>query len=159
TQAAAASYWSSGSIGAVSSAGSFSLNNGSFTVSGAGADIYGNADAFRLVSEGLSGDGSITARVASQTNTSVWAKAGVMLRETLAPGSTNTLVAVSPSSGTVFQSRVTTGGATTVVNYGPKVAAPYWVRLVRSGNTFTGYVSPDGTTWTSLGQTTISMAS
>ena len=36
--------------------------------------------------------------------------------------------------------------------------APYWVKLVRTGNTFTGYHSADGTTWTSMGSVTVSMA-
>jgi hypothetical protein len=107
----------------------------------------------------FTGDGSITARVVSQTNTNTWAKAGVMFRETLATGSTNTFVAVTPANGIVFQGRPTTGGSSTTFNYGPLVAAPYWVRLVRAGSTFTASISPDGTTWSPLGQTTISMAS
>ena len=41
---------------------------------------------------------------------------------------------------------------------GTGVAAPYWVRLVRSGNTFTAYRSANGTTWTSMGSTTVTMA-
>ncbi|MDB6018174.1 MAG: hypothetical protein JWR19_2663, partial [Pedosphaera sp.] len=39
------------------------------------------------------------------------------------------------------------------------LVAPYWVRVVRSGNTFTGYLSPDGVTWTQQGTTTLTMAS
>src|SRR5256886_13189564 len=36
---------------------------------------------------------------------------------------------------------------------------PYWVKVVRSGNTFTGYGSPDGATWTQFGSSqTINMA-
>ena len=38
------------------------------------------------------------------------------------------------------------------------MAAPYWVKLVRSASTFTGYSSPDGVTWTLVGSQTISMA-
>ncbi len=38
-------------------------------------------------------------------------------------------------------------------------ALPYWVKLVRSGNTFSGYVSPDGLNWLPVGTAqTISMA-
>jgi regulation of enolase protein 1 (concanavalin A-like superfamily) len=159
TQSAAAANWSGGDIGAVTAAGSYTNSNGTFTVLGSGADIYNSADAFQFVSESFIGDGSITARVVSQTNTNIWAKAGVMIRETLTAGATNAFVAVTPGSGVVFQGRPTTGGASTTVTLGPKVAAPYWVRLVRAGNTFSAYASPDGSTWTSLGQITISMAS
>ena len=42
---------------------------------------------------------------------------------------------------------------------GAQVVAPFWVKMVRSGNTFSGYSSPDGTTWTLVGSATISMAS
>ena len=31
------------------------------------------------------------------------------------------------------------------------VAAPYWVRIERHGNSFSGSISPDGTTWTQVG--------
>ena len=37
------------------------------------------------------------------------------------------------------------------------LAAPYWVRLVRTGNVFTSYVAPDGFNWTQTGATTVSM--
>lgn len=46
-------------------AGSATSANSVFTVSGAGAQIYGNADAFHLVYQPLSGDGTIVARVVS----------------------------------------------------------------------------------------------
>jgi RHS repeat-associated protein len=37
---------------------------------------------------------------------------------------------------------------------------PYWVKVVRSGSSFSGYISPDGSTWTQVGPTeTITMAS
>jgi hypothetical protein len=28
---------------------------------------------------------------------------------------------------------------------------PYWFKLTRVGNSFTGYSSPDGSTWTTVG--------
>ena len=68
--------WVGGDIGTTGRTGSYSLSGSTFTVKGAGADIWGNADAFQFVSQPFTGDGSITARVVSQTNTNVWAKAG-----------------------------------------------------------------------------------
>src|SRR5207244_13004987 len=39
------------------------------------------------------------------------------------------------------------------------VTLPYWVKLVRSGSTFSSYASPDGVNWTQVGGSqTISMA-
>ena len=152
-----ASPWSNGDIGAVAAAGSCALSNGIFTVSGSGADIWNSADAFQFVSEAVMGDGSITARVVSQTNTSGFAKAGVMIRETLAAGATNALMEITPSNGARFQARITTG-ASAVNTQGALVTAPYWVRVTRASGTFTGYISPDGVTWTQVSQYAISMA-
>src|SRR5207237_5866856 len=82
-----------------------------FSVAGAGADVWGSADALHYVYEPLSGDGSIVARVTSVQNTNVWAKAGVMIRETVAPGSAQAFMLLSYSKGTAFQRRQVTGGA------------------------------------------------
>jgi polygalacturonase len=150
--------WSSTDIGAVGAAGSYTFAGGTYTVKGSGADIWGNADGFQFVYKMLTGDGSISARVLSQTNTNAWAKAGVMIRETLAPGSGNAFTAITPANGSTLQARLATG-ASAVSTHGPKVAAPYWVRLVRAGNTFTGSISADGLSWSVIGSYTVPMAS
>ena len=59
--------------------------NGSYTLTGSGSDIWGNADAFNYVYQTLNGDGEIVARVVSLSNTDPWAKAGVMIRQSLDP--------------------------------------------------------------------------
>src|SRR5689334_13566149 len=80
--------WSSRDIGAVGSAGGFNYSGGRYNAAGSGSDIWGNADAFRYVYRTLDGDGEMTARVLSLDDTDSWAKAGVMIRETLAADST-----------------------------------------------------------------------
>jgi hypothetical protein len=157
TQSGAPPGWSNGDIGSVGAAGSFALSNGTFTVSGSGADIWNAADAFQFAWQPLTGDGSITARVVSQTNTNPWAKAGVMFRETLNAGSRYAAVELTPGNGATYQAR-TVANAAAVSTAGPgTIAAPYWARLTRMGSTLTGYVSPDGVTWTLLGQYTVPM--
>ena len=64
--------------------------NPTFTVIGAGADIFGTSDQFNFASVSTSSDGSLSARVVTQTNTSSSAKAGVMFRATTDPGSPTT---------------------------------------------------------------------
>ena len=131
--------------------------NGAFTVSGSGNDIWNAADALRFAYKKLSGNGSITARVDSQTNTNAWAKAGVMIRETLDPGSMHAAVVVTPSNGVSFPYRTATAGASLQTNVGG-LAAPCWVRLTRTGNVFKAEYSMDGKTWTQVGtDTTIPM--
>lgn len=130
-----------------------------YLLTGSGADIWGTADAFRFAYQVLSGGGTITARVDSLTNTHAWAKAGVMIRETLTAGSAHAMVVVTPSNGVAFQRRVTTNNNSEHTT-GAAVTAPYWVRLTRSGNTFTAFQSANGTAWTQVGSAvTISMAS
>jgi hypothetical protein len=127
-------------------------SGGAYTVQGAGTDISGTADQFHYTYRALSGDAVITARVTGLGATDPWARAGVMIRESTAAGSRDALVEVTPANGVAFQWRPATGGATSIVSLaGP--AAPYWVRLVRAGDTFTAYRSADGTTWTQLGAT------
>ena len=151
--------WQQTDIGAVNMPGYAGFDNGSsvFTSEAAGADVWGSADAFHYIFQPMSGDGTIVARVASVQNTNQWTKAGVMIRESLAPGATNAFMFLASSKGLNFQGRTATNGATATIA-GPIKPAPYWVRLDRAGNTFTGYRSSDGATWTQLGTYTIPMA-
>jgi len=151
-----ASPWVSGDIGAVGAAGSASYNTGTFSVSGSGADIWGTVDEFRFVRQNASGDCSVTARIDTVQNTNVWAKAGVMIRNTLNADSMHAMVVVTPGSGVSFQRRTGTAGTSTSTTTAG-ITAPRWVRITRTGSTFTGYHSADGATWTNMGSATITM--
>jgi glucuronoarabinoxylan endo-1,4-beta-xylanase len=152
-----------GVVGSKGLAGSESLSNGVFTVAGSGDDIWGTADGCRFVCVTNSGNCTIIARIASlvvPTNVTidVWSKAGVMVRASLDSGAANAFIAVTPGNGVTWQTRSTTGGGS--VNAATTgLSAPYWVKLVRNGNNFTSYRSPDGTNWTQQGTATITMAS
>jgi len=128
------------------------------TMTARGADIWDEADEFHFAYKQLSGIGSITARVVSITDTDPWAKAGVMIRESLEPGSVNVMIAVTPSNGVTFQNRSSTGAAS-VSTVQAGITAPQWVRLTRSGNSFTADYSATGTanSWTTLGSVDIAM--
>ena len=149
--------WISVDINSPALTGSGFNSSGTFTVSGEGNDIWGTADQFHYVYRTMGGDGVIIARVATQQNTNVWAKAGVMIRESTASGAANALIAVTPGNGTTFQWRATTGSSSSDHNTGGRVA-PYWVKMVRSGSTFSGYSSPDGVTWTLQSSQTVTLA-
>jgi hypothetical protein len=150
--------WPALDVGTVGVSGSAIYTNGVFTVNGAGADIYGTADAFRFVYLPAVGDCTIVARVSSVQNINAWSKAGVMIRESTNASATEALIAVTPGNGVTWQYRSSTGGSTTYNNTNG-LSAPFWVKLVRSGSTFTGFRSPDGTNWTQQGTATITMAS
>jgi hypothetical protein len=150
--------WTSQDIGAVGAAGSSSYSVGNWTVVGSGADIWNTADEFRFVHQTATGDCDIIARVTGVQNTDPWAKAGVMIRETLTTGSTHALMALTSGNGLAFQRRTATNGASEHTS-GGAATAPRWVRVTRVGSTFTGYSSTDGLTWTTVGSATITMGS
>ena len=120
---------------------------GTFTMAGAGADIWGTADQFHFAYKTLTGPGSIIARVDSVQNTHSWAKAGVMIRETLDANSKYAIALVSAASGVAFQGR-TDAGASAIGTTEADIAAPHWVKLERdaAGN-FTASHSTNGSTW------------
>ncbi len=88
--------WTSSDIGAANPRGSADYGGGSYTLTSAGADIWGTADAFQFMSRPLAGDGAIVARVVSVSDTHFAAKAGVMVRAGLAPDAANMAALVSP---------------------------------------------------------------
>jgi len=150
--------WSNTDVGGVAAAGSASYSSGTFNLEGSGADIWNSSDEFHFVYQQISGDVTITARVASVENTNAWAKAGVMVRESLSGNSKHAMNVITPSRGVSFQRRTaTSGGSSHTTTSG--LSAPYWVRMVRSGNTFTSYRSSNGSSWTNQGSVTISMNS
>jgi hypothetical protein len=149
--------WTGVDIGAVGAPGSTSQSGNTITVTGAGADIYGTADAFQFTSQLISGNCDIRALVTSVQDINAWSKAGVMIRQSLSDSDANIAMVMTPGNGAEMQYRSTAGGSTSEVSHSG-LSAPYWVRLTRTNNTFMCYTAPDGTNWTQLGSTqTISM--
>jgi hypothetical protein len=124
---------------------------GTFTMTASGGDIWNiggvEADEFHFAYRTLTGPGSITARVQSVQNTHAWAKACVMIRETLTPESAHMIACVTPSNGVAAQGRPSTGGTSFGANESG-ITAPHWVKLERdvAGN-FTVSHSTNGSTW------------
>src|SRR5215469_2992317 len=80
-----------------------------------------------------------------------------MIRETLGGSATNALSFYR--TGSISMSERTTTGGSPSTQYGGPATPPYWLKVVRSGNSFSGYDSPDGVNWTPIGTTqTITMA-
>jgi hypothetical protein len=128
--------------------------DGTILMNGIGTDIWDTGDQFRYVYQSLTGDGSMIARVDSLDGTpSTWAKAGVMIRQGTGTGSQHSFMCMTggDGNGASWQGRPTEGQASVNQDATAAVAPPYWVRIDRSGNTLTGYLSADGQTWESLG--------
>ncbi|MHC4298421.1 MAG: PA14 domain-containing protein, partial [Planctomycetota bacterium] len=124
---------------------------GTFTMTASGADIWNvagvEADEFHFAYKTLTGPGSIVAKVESVQNTNAWAKACVMIRETLTPESAHAIGCITPENGVASQGRPSTGGTSFGVNE-TGITAPHWVKLERdmAGNLTVSH-SADGTTW------------
>jgi len=136
---------------------------GTFKMTASGADIWAvngvEADEFHFAYKMLNGPGSIVAKVQSVDNTNVWAKAGVMIRETLNPDSAHAMMTVTPGSGVSFQRRPGTG-QTSLDTTTAGITSPYWVKIERSiSGIFTASHSANGSTWTVQGTETIPMGS
>jgi len=104
-------------------------------------------DEFSFVHRSMTGDGSITAKVLSQDDSDGWAKAGVMIKESVASGSPYAALMVTPAHGVRWE----TGFSTSLA--GPLMP---WLRLTRSGDTIAGEISADGVAWTRVGSVDLS---
>jgi hypothetical protein len=149
-------------IGSVITPGTESYNNGSYSITASGSDFWGSADSGNYVYQTLNGNGEIVAQVASISNTDPWTKAGVMIRQSLDPGSPQASVFSTPGNGVVFQDRETQGGQSNSWSasnsYGANSNTAVFVKIVRDGNTLTGYDSSNGVNWTEVGTDTINMS-
>ena len=126
---------------------------GTYTMTGSGADIWGQSDQFHYALKTLIGPGSISAKVVSLTNTNASAKAAVMIRETLAPDSRYSLAALTPGSGVIAEYRADTGGNAQQENSQTGITAPYWIKIERDfGGNITAYSSANGSSWQMMGQ-------
>ncbi|MGD8499722.1 MAG: LamG domain-containing protein [Phycisphaerales bacterium] len=124
---------------------------GTYTMTADGANIEDQSDEFHFAFQELSGAGMITAKVESVQNTHAWAKAGVMIRDSLDADSAHAMVAVTPGNGIWFGRRTATGNDTDTEEQGG-ITAPYWVRVERTvGGLVRAYYSADGNTWDQLG--------
>ncbi|TDW92739.1 alginate lyase family protein [Kribbella sp. VKM Ac-2566] len=125
---------------------SYSDTTGQFTVRGAGSDlnVIGQGMTAQYVYQAVTGDATLTARVVSRGDA---ARVGLLMTKSLSPF--DQLSGVVLAGGTpqfVQRLRVATGLVTT-----PGTGAPGWLRIRRTGNTFSAEVSSDGQSWTPIG--------
>ena len=150
--------WLHQDVGSVGVAGSASFSSGVFTVAGAGSDIWGAADSFHFAYQSFAGDGQIVARVDQPAEHERQRKGGPDVpklavvdrgeRHHRRPARRKHRVHVA------HERRRIDGLAR-----GRDDPVPAWLKLVRSGSTVTGFVSADGSTWTTVGSTSVALGS
>lgn len=137
------SEWSIDEIGAASGNAAYpSCGEPTYIVSTNGSTSP-SADGLLFVNQSLCGDGSITVKVESVTPQG-WA--GVMMRESGANGSKKVGLKTKLTTSLGREIRSTTNGSSSL-SLIPVPPGRKWLRLSRSGNTFTGHSSPNGSTW------------
>lgn len=130
--------WVNFDVGDVGATGQASASGDTLSISGSGNDIWNSLDEFHYAFQPFTGNGEIIARVDSQQNTNQWAKAGPMFRATAGADSRNVGIYITPSNGVTLQIRGADGSTTSSTRISG-VTAPEELRLVRAGNTITGY--------------------
>ncbi|MGA5761547.1 hypothetical protein [Nonomuraea bangladeshensis] len=127
-----------------------------------GPDGTAVKDKYYFVHQPLKGDGGITARVSDLTGqlrlpdvvpgvrnvaegVVPWAKAGLLVRQSLEQGTPYAAVMLTGAHGVRMQHNYVHD-----IPGGPH-NGPQWLRLTRSGDTISGYESDDGRTWTRVG--------
>ena len=123
-------------------------------ISGNGTDISNNAnESFLYTARPWVGDGTFTARLLGYAGGDNGAKAGLMLRESLAAGSRQTFIHLTRGGTLSAQQKTATSGTFATTTFASSRSAPLWLRLVRSGSSISVFHSADGVSWTQLGST------
>ncbi len=149
--------WQAIDIGNPGLTGGASINGNQYTVTGAGS-LSGSADGFRFLYQSMTSDGEIRARLDAVQSLASSGRAGVIMRESLAPGARYAFLGIGGNGTVYWQRRGSTSGSTSSSTAGSATLPGFWARLVRSGNKFYGYKSQDGTNWTRVASSTIGMA-
>jgi hypothetical protein len=158
--------WGNRDIGHTGAAGSaaYDPSTGRFTIEGAGADIWGTADAFHFASTRMLNSPwsrfEVTARVTSVEHVHRWVKAGIMVRAHLGANAAHASFFATPSTerGIAFQRRPS-DGAESVHTAGPAFAPPVWLKLVVDGTIRAYYRKTTQDPWTLLGEQAIQAGS
>jgi hypothetical protein len=126
----------------VSAAGSAELVDGSYFVTGSGADIWGGADGFHYLYSPVSGPLRIEATVFNfvDDGDATWAKTGLMVRQDTTPGAVNGFIGVRSDAFAFRQVRPSAGADSSSASDNPDTAAQNGrVAIERIGNSFMYY--------------------
>ena len=146
--------WGNADIGGPAIAGSARNANGVWSVAGSGVGIAGRVDQFHFAYKAMASDGEVSAHVIDQTSKNPQAKAGIMLRDGRGSGAVYALLFLSPDGSLHFRAR---GNINDVPGESPVKGTATWLKIGRNGDLFTGSISADGKTWTTVGQAKVAM--
>ncbi|HEV3360999.1 MAG TPA: NEW3 domain-containing protein [Pseudonocardiaceae bacterium] len=147
-----------------STQGLYAQSGSKLGIAGQGADIWGSVNEYSTIYlPGAAHDGTVaTVELTAQQNTDQWAKAGIIIRNDVTGANTSpgyVLLAATPGNAYILDSDVDGNGQLdTQSGAGTASVYPSWLKLVRSGTTYTGYYSTDDVNWIEVGSTTVPSA-
>lgn len=130
-----------------------------FGISGGGDDLWGGSDHYSTIYRaGVVGtDSTVQTEVTATQGLSGYGKTGILVRDKINDAGTapeGVILFVSPEGGVQLEWNSNADASidsVTPANGTIPPTVPVHLKLVRSGSTYTGYYSTDGTTWTKVG--------
>ncbi len=147
-----------------STTGLFAQSGSELGIAGQGADIWGSINEYSTIYlPKAASDGTVaTVEVSSQQNTAPWAKAGIIIRNDVTGANTSpgyVLLAETPGNGYILDWDANGDGQLDSQDGGNQTSVwPSWLKLVRSGTTYTGYYSTDNVHWNLVGTASVPSA-
>ncbi len=148
--------WLVGNIGDQPPLGDSRFAQGVYHLNTWATNIAGASDSFQFIYKTVEGESELVARILQVRYTGPWARAGIMMRQSLDPNAPNIFIGAHPVRGGILQHRPQAGADTEMLPV-PGLLAPSWVRLKRVGNTFSAYSSRDGRQWRLAGRIELAM--
>ena len=148
--------WNVDRLGSETLVGGATYNSGNYNVTGSGL-LAATEDEANFGWQTLTADGEISARVKKLDTTGSSPFVGLMIRESLAANSREIFIGVSSDANYRWFRRTSTGGSSAKSTVKNSTPTTIWLRLVRKANVITAYRSANGTSWTKVGSTTITL--
>jgi hypothetical protein len=134
-----------------------------FAVEGAGADLYSPVDNYTTIYQSgtVTTTSTVQTEITSQQNLSGFGKAGILVRNSMTASGTGpegVILFESPSGGIQLEWNANSGtyiDSVTPPNGTISPVLPVYLKLVRSGSSYSGYYSADGSTWKTVGTATV----
>ena len=139
-------------IGSPAYAGSAAYSSGTWTISGSGGGITNLSDQFNLAGQTLTGDAAAVAQIDTLSALNGGAQTGVMFRDSNSAGSMFAAVVNTQGDGLQFIWRNGTGLQMQSASV-TGLSGPVWVKLIKVNDSYSGYYSTNGTSWTQIGTT------
>ena len=141
----------------------FAQSGQEFGISGAGADLFNDADAYSTIylPGAAASTATIETKVVSTTSLAGFGKAGIIVRNDMTGSGSSpegVILFASPSGG--VQLEWDSNGGDNITSVTPPngtipESTPVWLELVRNGSSYTGYYSYDGSDWLKVGSATV----